>query len=135
MTKHPFWYLVIGISVLVIPTAVYLIFLIPKMAEEYLVLMSSAGIIGGTGIYLTDKIPDSLKYGALFKTASRSLNAVIVIALVEEFIGQLIGLFVTFIASLIIFKILVGVWKDAKRRKQDRELAKEVAQSVAESIK
>ena len=61
MKKHPNWYLVIAIAVLVVPTAVYLAFLIPKLTEEYNVLMASGGVIGGAGYYGAQKIPEKIK--------------------------------------------------------------------------
>lgn len=133
MSKHPIIYLLIGITFLVVPTVVYLIFLVPKLCEEYNILMSSAGIIGSTGMYATSKIPEKWKYSALAKTASNSINALIVMTIVQEFVNEIIGLFAVFIASLIIYKIFVEVWKGAKQRKQNSELAKEIARSVSKT--
>lgn len=135
MKKHPIWFLVIGIAFLVIPATVYLIFLIPQLKEEYITLVSSAGIIGGAGVYAVEKIPDKFKYGSLFKTAARSFDAMVVLILIQDFIGQLLGLLAMIIVSFIIFKIFVEVWKDAKQRKQNAELAKEIARSIDETSK
>lgn len=126
----PVWYLVIGIAFLLIPTAIYLGFLIPKMEEEYIILMSSGGCIGGAGMFGTSMIPDKTKYGALYKTASKSFTALVVIALVQKFVGQLIGLLAVFTASYIIFRIFKELWKNGKRAQENRELAEEVARSV-----
>lgn len=135
MKKHPVWFLVIGIAILVIPSAIYLVFLVPQLKEEYNVLMASGGIIGGAGFYASAYIPEKTKYGSLFKTASRSFTALAVITLVREFIMELIGLVAIFIVSFVVFKILVGVWKDARRKLQNKELADEIARSIDETSK
>ena len=62
MNKHPIWYLIIGIFILVAPTVIYLGFLIPQLTEAYNVLMASGGVIGGAGFYAASKIPEKLKY-------------------------------------------------------------------------
>lgn len=133
MKKHPIWYLIIAIAILVIPTTIYLCFLVPKLSEEYNILMSSGGIIGGAGLYGASKIPDKIKYGGLFKTAANSFTILTVTALVEEFITELVGLVAVFVVCFITFKILVEVWKNARRRKENRELAREIARSVNEN--
>lgn len=135
MKKHPIWFLVIGIAFLVIPATVYLVFLIPQLKEEYSVLMSSAGIIGGTGVYAIEKIPDKFKYGGLFKTAARSFDMMVVLILVQDFIKELLGLFATILISFIVFKIFMEVWKNAKQRKQNIELAREISRSIDETSK
>lgn len=129
------WYLIIGIILLIVPTAVYLGFLIPAMKDEYIVLMSSAGAIGGSGMLGTHMIPEKTKYGFLFKTASKSFTLLVVITLVQSFIKELIGLAVVMILSYIVFIIMRGLYKDGKQRKQSAELAEEVARSVVEASK
>lgn len=133
MKKHPIWYLIIAIAILVIPTTIYLCFLVPKLSEEYNVLMSSGGVIGGAGLYGASKIPDKIKYGGLFKTAANSFTILTVTVLVEEFIIELVGLIAVFVVCFITFKILVEVWKNARKRKENRELAREIARSVNEN--
>lgn len=133
MKKHPVWYLIIAISILIIPTTIYLCVLVPKLSEEYNVLMASSGVIGGAGLYGASKIPEKIKYGGLFKTAANSFTILTVTMLVEEFIVELIGLVAVFVVCFIIFKILVEVWRSAVRRKEHTELAKEIARNVNEN--
>lgn len=130
MKKHPIFYLIIAIAVLLIPVSVYLCILVPKLSEEYNTLMASGSIIGGAGLYGISKIPENIKYGKFIKTAANSFTLLTVILLVEEFISEIILLVGLFIVCFIIFKILVEVWKDARRKKENRELAREVARSV-----
>lgn len=130
MKKHPIWYLVVAISVLIIPTFVYLCFLVPQLSEEYNTLMTSGGVIGGAGLYGASKIPEKVKYGGLFKTAANSFTILTVIILVEKFIIQLVGLIAVFIACFVVYKILVEVWKSARRRKESGELARAIAQNL-----
>ena len=126
----PIWYLIIGIAFLIIPTAIYLGFLIPRMQEEYIILMSSGGVIGSAGMFGTAMIPDKTKYGTLYKTASKSFTLLVVITLVQEFIKQLIGLAAVIVVSYIIFVVFKELWKHGRRAQENRELAKEVAESV-----
>lgn len=135
MKKHPIWFLIIGIFILVVPTVIYLCFLIPKLSEEYNILMASGGVIGGAGFYGAQKIPEKVKYGSLFKLAANSFTTLTVLTLVNQFIMQLIGLVATFIISFIIFIILKGAWKDGRRKKENAELATEIARSVNEITK
>lgn len=135
MKKHPVWYLVIGISILIVPTLIYLIFLIPKMSVEYNILMASGGIIGGAGFYASSVIPAGIKNKSLYKLASNSFTIMCVITLVNKFIMQLIGLVSTFILSFIIYKIFKEIWKNARREKEHRELADEIARNVAQITK
>lgn len=135
MKKHPIWYLIIGISILIIPTLIYLIFLIPKMSVEYNILMASGGIIGGAGFYGSSIIPTGIKNKSLYKLAANSFTIMCVITLVNKFIMQLIGLVSTFILSFIIYKIFKEIWKNARRKKEHRELADEIARNVAEITK
>lgn len=133
MKKHPIWYLVIAILILVVPTIVYLCVLVPRLSEEYNVLMASGGVVGGAGLYGASKIPDKVKNGGLFKLAANSFTILTVTVIVEEFIIELVGLVAVFVICFITFKILVGVWKNARRRKENRELAREIARSVNEN--
>lgn len=131
----PIWFLVIGICILIIPTAIYMGFLIPSMSEEYAIMMGSGAGIGGAGLFATGLIPDTAKFGTLYKTASKSLTMLVVITLVQNFIGRLIGLAAVFAVSYIIFLFMRGLWRDGRRKRQDEHLAKEVARSTAEAIK
>lgn len=133
MRKHPIWYLVIAILILIVPTTIYLCILAPRLSEEYNVLMASGGVVGGAGLYGASKIPDKVKYSGLFKTAANSFTILTVTVLVEEFIIELVGLIAVFVVCFITFKILVEVWKNARRRKENRELAREIARSVNEN--
>ena len=135
MKKNPIWYLIIGICILIIPTSIYLFFLVPELSEEYNTLMASGGIIGGAGLYGASKIPDKVKYSGLFKTATNSFTILTVTLLVEKFIIKLVGLVAVFVICFIIFKILVEVWKNARRRKETRQFATEIARSLNENSK
>jgi len=135
MKKHPIWFIILGIIILVIPTLLYLIWLMPKLTEEYNALLSSAGIIGGAGFFGTSKIPINLSNSSLFKLASNSFTTLTVILLVQEFIMEIIILASIFIISFIIFKLLIGAYKNAKRRNENAELAEEIARIVDKTIK
>lgn len=135
MKKKYIWYLVFAIFCLVVPTAVYLCFLIPNMKEEYIMLMSSGGVIGGAGFYGANAIPDKVKFSSLFKTSARSFTVLTITVLVEKFINQLIGLAVTIILSYIVYKILMEVYRDRKRKQQSTELAQEIARSIDATTK
>lgn len=134
MKNHPVWYLVIAIFILVVPTTIYLIFLVPCLTEEYNVLMASSGVIGGSGMTAANYIPESWDKSKLLKLAARSFTILTVITIVEKFIIQLVGLVATFILSYILFKIFVGVWKNARRQKEHRELANEITRNVAKIV-
>lgn len=135
MKKRPVFYLVLGIIILLVPTAIYLVFLVPKLTQEYNILMASGGVIGGFGFYGASKIPEKLKYSGLFKTSANAFTAFTVITIVQKFIVQLIGLCATFLVSFIIFKLLMEAYKNAKQRIRDAELAKEIARNIAETTK
>lgn len=135
MNKHPWLYIVFGVFFLLVPTAIYLAFLVPKMSAEYNALMASGGIIGGAGLYGVEKIPDYIKGSSLYKLAGKSFTLMSVIILVEKFIIQIIGCVATFIVSFIVFKIFMSCYKNAKRRIENGELAREVARAVTESAK
>lgn len=130
MNKYPIIILLIGIAVLIIPTSVYLCFLIPEMKEEYIILMSSGGVIGAGGMYGANMIPDKVKFSALYKMSARSFTLLTVFTLIQEFYLQILFLVVVFIISFIIFSILKEWYKNAKRRKQNAELAKEIARNL-----
>lgn len=135
MKKHPVWILIIGIFILVAPTALYLGFLIPQLSEEYNILMASGGVIGGFGMYGATKIPEKVKYSGLFKLAANSFTVLTVITLIQNFIIEIIGCIAVFIVCFIVFKILLEVWRDAKRRKENSKLAEEIARNITESSK
>lgn len=130
---NPVWFLVIGICILIIPTAIYMGFLIPTMSEEYAIMMGSGAGLGGTGLFATGLIPDTAKYGTLYKTASKSLTMLVVITLVQNFIGRLIGLAAVFAVSYIVFLVMRGLWRDGRRKKQDEQLAEKVARGIAKT--
>ena len=135
MKKHPILYLIIGIIILIVPTAIYLCFLIPAMSETYNVLMASGGVIGGAGFYGASRIPKEIKYSGLFKLAANSFTILTIITLVQEFALQLIGLVAVFIISFIAFIILKGAWKNGRQRLKDEHLATEVARNIVKTIK
>ena len=135
MKKHPIWFLIIGIFILIVPTAIYFGFLASRMQEEYVVLMSSGGIITAGGMYGANAIPEEMKFSGLYKMSARSFTLLSVITIVQKFIYQIIGLAATFIVCFVIFSILKEMWKNGRRRKQSSELAKEVSRNVVESIK
>ena len=135
MKKKYIWFLVSAIFVLVVPTVVYLFFLIPKLEDEYIMLMSSGGVIGGAGMYAANAIPDKVRFSSLFKTYARSFTILTVTILVEKFINELIGLAVTIILSYIAYKILMEVYHDRKRSQQSTERAQEIARNIDSTTK
>lgn len=135
MKKRYIWYLVVGIIALIVPTAVYLGFLIPKMKEEYIILMSSGGIIGAGGFFGANKIPDKIKFASVLKLAANSFTAFITFSLIQEFFKQIVGLLIVFVVSLIIFLILKEVYKNAKQKHRTTEIATEIARSIVETTK
>lgn len=134
MKKHPILFLIVGIIILIVPTIIYLCFLIPKMQEEYVALMSSGGIITCGGMYGANAIPEKIKYSGLYKLSARSFTLLIVTVLVQEFIMKIIFLIATFILSYIIYRIFKEAWKNARRRKENAELAKEISRSIVKDI-
>lgn len=128
-------FLVFGIVILIVPTIIYLCFLIPTMSEEYIVLMSSAEIIGGGGMYGASVIPDKKKYSGMFKLATNAFTIMTVITLVEKFIMQIMGLVVVFIISFIVFKIFMEMYKNERTRKQNIELAKEIQRNASKDTR
>ena len=132
---NPNWFLVIGICILIIPAAIYLGFLIPRMKDEYIALMSSGSGLGGAGAFGTYMIPETAKFGTLYKTASKSITMLVVITLVKDFIGQLLGLALVFIISYIVFLIMRSRWKDGKRKRENADIANSVSQGVIEALK
>ena len=135
MKKKYIWFLVSAIFVLVVPTVVYLFFLIPKLEDEYIMLMSSGGVIGGAGMYAANAIPDKVRFSSLFKTSARSFTILTVTILVEKFINELIGLAITIILSYIAYKILMEVYHDRKHSQQSTELAQEIARNIDSTTK
>lgn len=132
---NPIWYLVIGICILVIPSAIYLGFLIPAMKEEYIILMSSAGIIGGSAAYGASLIPEKAKFGTLFKTATKAYTTLVMITLVQEFLPQILGLIAVFISSYIIFEIMRALYKDGRRKQENAELSAEITKAITPNTK
>lgn len=130
---RPIGYMIFGIMFLLIPSAIYLGFLIPAMKDEYTVLMASGGCIGGAGMFGANMIPDKVKFGTLYKTAAKSFTLLTVITLVKDFIPQIIGLIATAIVSYIIFIIFRELYRNGKRREQSAELAQEITRSVVEA--
>lgn len=133
MNKRHYWYVVFGISILIIPTVVYLCFLIPSLSDRYNTLMSSGGIIGGAGFYGSSKIPDGKKSSGLFKLATNSFTTMIIVIIVEEFIKKIIGLAATFIVSLILFKIFMELYKNGKRKREEAMLAEQITRNIIEN--
>jgi hypothetical protein len=130
-----YFILSIGILVLIVPTATYLIILCPQLSERYNTLMASGGIIGTGGLAACAKIPKSFKNSGLLKLAGQSLTILTVMTLVSEFWWQILGLTITIIASFIVFKIMLEVFKNGRRKIRAEKLATEVARSVAETLK
>lgn len=135
MRKKYIWFLVLGIFILIVPTIIYLCFLVPQLKEEYNILMASGGAIGGAGLYGASKIPDSVKYSSLFKLSANAFTLMTVGILIQEFYIEIIGLICTFIISYIIFKILLEVYKSGKRRNENAEFAKEISRNIVENSK
>lgn len=134
-TINPIWFLITGIIFLIIPAAIYLGFLIPQMKEEYIVLMASGGAIGSAGIGACSLIPETAKFGTLYKTASKSFTLLIVITLVQDFIKELIGLIAVLIVSYIIFIVFKELWKDGKAKRQGLIIAREITSNITETTK
>lgn len=135
MKNKPIIILILSIFILIVPTVIYLCFLVPCLSKEYNILMSSAGIIGGSGFYGTSKIPSGIKFSSLLKLACNSFNIFVIVLLVQKFIPQIIGLAATVVISFIVFKILLEVYKNAKRDKKSKQIAEEVARNIVESTK
>lgn len=135
MKKHPIWFLIIGIFILIVPTSVYFGFLASKMQEEYIVLMSSGGVITCGGMYGASVIPEKVKFSGLYKLSVRSFTLLTAITLVEKFIFQILGLIATFIVCFIIFSILKECWKNGRRRKENTQLAEEISRNITKTSK
>lgn len=133
MKKRPVIYLIIGIIILIVPTLIYLCFLIPKLTDEYKILMASGGIIGAGGFYGASAIPEKLKGSGMYKLAANSFTILSIITVVQKFIYQIILLVGLFILCFIIFKIFIEVWKNARRKKENTELAEEIARNIVKS--
>lgn len=132
---HPIWFLIIGIIILIVPAAVYLGFLIPKLTAEYNILLASGGVIGSGGIAATSLIPEKAKFGTLYKTASKSFTLLAVITVVQNFLPQILGLIATVLVSYIIFMIMKELWKNGREKRNALYIAKEVARSTTEATK
>lgn len=130
MKKHPLWYLVIGFVLLIVPSVVYMCFLLPQLKEEYNILLASGGVLGGFGYYGASKIPESVKYSGLFKTASRAYTTLIFGTLIQDFLPQIIWLLVIAVTSIILFVVFKELYKNAKRRLENKELASEISRSL-----
>lgn len=133
MKKYPLLYKIIGIAFLVIPTIIYLCFLVPKLTEEYNILMASGGVIGGAGYYGASKITDKVKNSGLYKTTCNVFTTLTLITIVEKFIMQLIFLVVTMLLSYIIYKIFSGLYLKYRRQKENAELAEKITQNIIKS--
>lgn len=135
MNKHPILYKLLGLFFLIIPTVIYLIFLVPQLSEEYNILMSSAGILGGSGFYASSKIPETFETSGLIKLASKSFTLFVVVSLVEKFIMQILFLCVTIVISYIVYKIFDIIYKKKKKVLEDEQLANKITSSIVENIK
>ena len=135
MKKHPFWYLIIGITILVIPTTIYLAFLIPKLTVECRILTASAGVIGSGGLYGSSLIPENHSFSKLYKLACRSYTLLVIITIIEKFVKELIILLTIMVTSYIIFYIFKELWKNARRKINDEQLASQIARNLNENSK
>lgn len=133
--KKPIIALIIGIAILVLPTTIYLFWLIPKMSQEYNALMASGGVITGAGLYGANAIPEKLRYAGLFKTATKSFSIAVTVYLIQDFVTELVVLFVIFLASYIIFYILREVYRNGRQIYREKRLSSEIARSLNEHIK
>lgn len=133
MTKKAIIYMTIGICCLLIPTIIYLCFLIPQLSERYNILMASGGAIAGGGLYGAEAIPDKVKYSGLFKLSARSFTLLTVTVLVNEFILKIIGLIAVIIISFILFSVFKELYKNERRRKANNDLANAIARSIIEN--
>lgn len=124
---HPVWWVVIGVFILVVPTLIYLCFLVPTLSEEYNVLMASGGVIGGAGYFGASLITDKVKYGSLYKTAANAFSTLAVVTLVQDFIAELVGLVATFVVCYVIFKLCIEAWKSGTRKREAEYLATQIA--------
>lgn len=133
MRKHPIWYLIIGIFILIVPTVIALCIVVPQMQERYTVLMASGGVITGSGLFGASKIPDKVKYSGMYKLSANAFSIMTGILLVQEFIIEILMIATIFIASFIIYRILKEAWKDGKRKLEIDELAGKISQGVNKS--
>lgn len=130
MRKKYVWSLVIGIIILVVPTILYLCFLIPRLTERYNVLMSSAGVLGSFGYIGAARFPDKFKYSSLFKTSANAFTTMVIVMLIQEFIKEIIVLGIIVLVSFIGFCIFKEAYKDGKRREENKQLAEQIARNV-----
>lgn len=131
----PIGFLIIGIVILIVPSAIYLGFLIPKMQEQYIVMMASGGVIGGSGATAASFIPEDSKRGTLFKTATKAFTLLTVLTLIQDFIGPLIGVGIVFSVCYIVFLIMKGLWKDGREKERNAKLAETIKRSIIENSK
>lgn len=134
MKKKYMIFLIIGVVILVVPTAVYLCFLIPKLTERYNTLMASAGVLGGFGYIGASQIPDKFKYSGLFKSAANSFTTMVIIMLIQEFIKEIVLLGFVIVTSVILFCVFKEIYKNGRRREENRELATEIARSISKDV-
>lgn len=135
MKNKPIYILLISLFILIVPSLIYLCFLIPLLSERYCILMASGGVVGGSGFYGATLISDKTKYSSLYKTAVNAFTVMTLITVVQEFIMQIIGFCATFIVCFIVFKILYGVYKDARTRKKCKSISEEITRNAIESLK
>lgn len=135
MKKKYIWIAIIAYIVLIVPPIIYLCWLIPNLTEEYNTMLASGGVIGGAAFYGASKIPDTVKFSGLFKTASRSYTLLIISILVKEFYIQCVALVAIIISCYIVFKILKGIYYDRKREFENKQFAKEISSSLNERFK
>lgn len=135
MKRKYILYLLFGLSILIVPTVVYLFFLIPQMKEEYIVLMSSGGIICPAGLTIAKNIPKESKFSSIAKLAVNSTTLLITITLVQRFINQLIVLAIIIIVSFILYSILKIKYKVEREKFKNAQLAREITRSVNEIAK
>lgn len=133
MKKRPYLFLIIGITFLLVPTVVYLAFLTPLLTEEYNMLITSGGVIGGVGYFASSKIPETFKYSGLFKMASNSFTTLIIATLVKDFIMEIIFLVVTIVLSIIVFRIFLELFRYYRRRLENADLAETISRNLAKN--
>lgn len=127
--------MILGLFILIVPTVLYLCFLVPKMKEEYLVLMSSGGVICPAGLTIAKNIPKESKFSSIAKLAVNSTTLLITIALVQKFVNQLIVLAIIIVVSVIFYSLLKLKYKIDRERYKNAELAREVARNLNEAVK
>ncbi len=135
MKKRYIWIAVIAYLVLIAPTTIYLCWLVPNLTAEYNTMLASGGILGGSAFYGASKIPDTVKFSGLFKTASKSYTLLIISILIKDFYIECVGLLAIIVTCYIVFKILKGIYYDRKRQFENKQLAREISSSLNERSK